>query len=525
MPRPALYLTNLLLALLLLAAPVTAAVAAQPTADQLLVHIGLPDASDAMRTLANAPLTLLAVESLPRPYGLALVDASGLAWLKEGGYRVEVLDEQAADARYLMVDLAGALADRERPGIEIYNDGVRAVRRLEPGQRAQLDKGAWLLDLPLRWIERQPLRLPASVTPIAQVQQLIGQVNLPRLMAYTNELSGEVPATIMGQPFTIVTRYSPGNPPPQASIMAGTYMLERLARLGLTVSTQTWNSSRPPNVIAEKPGLDPTAGIVIICAHLDNTSSSPSTLAPGADDNGSGSVAVLRAAELLTPYNFDATLRFVLFTGEEQGLYGSAYYAQTVQNQDIRGVLNMDMIAWDNSGGPDMDIHSRSTVPGNTALANLYADVVSAYEIPLTPVVYGNGTSASDHASFWSYNIPAILAIENYNADVGAPRDFNAYYHTVNDRAQVFNQNYFLAMTQASLATFVHMAGLRTTCFWADLDCSGQVDTMDLTRVATAWQTQSGQWNYSLVYDVDSSGDVDVVDIQSFAAEWGWDGS
>ena len=524
MSRPQLLIANLLLALLLLATPLAVTADSQPDASPVLARVALADPAKAARDLAEAPLVLLAVESLPQPYALALADQAGLMWLKDSGYNAEVLDDQSADAHYLMVDLVGALADRERPGVEVYNDGVRAVRRLDAGQSVQLDKGIWLLDQPLRWIERQPLRLPDSVTPIAQVQQIIGQVNLARLMAYANELSGEVPTTIMGQPFTIVTRYSPGNPPPQASIMAGTYMLERLARLGLTVSTQTWNASRPPNVIAEKPGLDPTAGIVIICAHLDNTSNNPSTLAPGADDNGSGSVAVLRAAELLAPYNFDATLRFVLFTGEEQGLYGSAYYAQTVQNQDIRGVLNMDMIAWDGSGGPDMDIHSRSSVPGNTALATLYADVVSAYELPLTPVVYGNGTGASDHASFWTWNIPAILAIENYNADAGAPRDFNAYYHTVNDRTQYFNQDYFLAMTQASLATFAHMGGLRTNCYWADLDCSGQVDSIDLARAAAAWQTQSGQWNYSLVYDVDSSGDVTIVDIQSFAAQWGWAG-
>ena len=80
-------------------------------------------------------------------------------------------------------------------------------------------------------------------------------------------------------------------------------------------------------------------------------------------------------------------------------------------------------------------------------------------------------------------------------------------------------------MTQASLATFAHMGGLRTNCYWADVDCSGQVDSIDLARAAAAWQTQSGQWNYSLVYDVDSSGDVTIVDIQSFAAQWGWDGS
>jgi hypothetical protein len=457
---------------------------------------------------------------------LALADQAGLTWLKDNGYGVEVLDDQAANAQYLMVDLAGALAERERPGVELYNDGVRAVRRLEPGQAVQLDKGAWLLDQPLRWVERQPLRLPDSVTPIAQVQQIINQVDLPRLMVYANEISGETPATILGQEHVIATRYSAGNPTPSTSYLANTYMIERLGRLGLNVTTHTWNASRPPNVIAEKPGLNPAAaGIIIICAHLDSTSGSPLTLAPGADDNGSGSVAVLMAAEILSHFNFDATLRFILFTGEEQGLYGSTAYAAMVQNQDIRGVLNMDMIAWDAIGGPDMDIHSRSSVTGNTALANLYRDVISAYELPLIPVVYGSGTGASDHAPFWTYNIPAILAIENYTADTGAPRDFNTYYHSINDRTQHFNQGYFHAMAKASLATFAHMGSLRTDCHWADLDCSGVVDTLDIARATGYWQTQTGQWNYSLVYDVDADGAISVVDIQRFAAEWGWDGS
>ena len=525
MSRPKLLVANLLLALLLLAAPLAVAADSQPGANPVLARVALTDPATAARTLAEASLVLLAVEALPQPYALALADQAGLTWLKDSGYRAEVLDDQAADARYLMVDLAGALADRERPGVELYNDGVRAVRRIEPNQAVQLDKGVWLLDQPLRWIERQSLGLPDSVTPIPQVQQILNQVNLPRLMVYANELSGETPATIMGQSYTIATRYSSGSPTPQASFMANTYMIERLQRLGLNVTTHTWNASRPPNIIAEKPGLDPNAGIVIISGHLDNTSGSPTTLAPGADDNGSGSVAVLMAAELLAPYNFAATLRFILFTGEEQGLLGSAAYAQMVQSQDIRGVVNMDMIAWDSLGGPDMDIHSRSSVPGNTALATLFNDVVTAYALPLTPVIYGNGISASDHASFWNINVPAILAIENYTADAGAPRDFHTYYHTVNDRTQHFNQSYFRAMTQASLATFAHMAGMRTGCYWADLDCSGQVDSIDLTRAAAAWQTQSGQWNYSLVYDVDSSGDVTIVDIQSFAAQWGWDGS
>lgn len=526
MPRLTPFVANLLLALLLLAAPLSSQAADPRGGDQSLVRIALSNPADAVRSLSDAPLTLLAVETLPQPYALALAGPAGLAWLKDSGYVVEMLDHQAADARYLMVDLAGALADWERPGTELTNDGVRAVRRIEAGQAVHLDKGAWLLDQPLRWIERQPLRLTDSVTPIAQVQQILNQVDLPRLMVYANELSGETPALVWGEDHIIATRYSSGSPTPQGLYTAVDYMLERLGRLGLNVTTHTWNAARPPNVIAEKPGLNPAAaGIVIICAHLDSTSGSPLTLAPGADDNGSGSVAVLMAAEILSHYNFDATLRFILFTGEEQGLYGSTAYANLVQFQDIRGVLNMDMIAWDAVGGPDMDIHSRATVPGNTALAELHRDVIGAYQLPLTPVIYGNGTGASDHAPFWSHNIPAILSIENYRADPGIPSDFNAYYHSVNDRTMHFNQGYFWAMTRASLATFAHMGSLRIDCYWADLNCSGAVDALDIARAAGYWQTRSGQWNFSLVYDLDGDGAISVVDIQRFAAEWGWDGS
>ena len=185
-------------------------------------------------------------------------------------------------------------------------------------------------------------------------------------------------------------------------------------------------------------------------------------------------------------------------------------------------MLNMDMIAWDNQGGPNMDLHASSSVAGSVALAQVFADVVSAYDLSLTPVVYSNGTGASDHASFWNVGIPAFLVIENYNADAGAPRDFNAYYHTSNDRTQYFNQAFFTNMTKASLATFAHMAGIRTNCYWADLDCNGDVDIVDIMRTAAHWQAAAGQWNYSRVYDANDSGVIDAADVQLFALEWGW---
>ncbi len=483
---------------------------------QVLVRIWLTTEADATR-LAAAPLTPIARESLPQPYVLARSQAAGLAWLAAQGFHSEVLDQDAATAQYVMADTTDGYETAYADGELLFSDSSRALWRRPVDAPIHASHHAWTLNQVVRLAPRAVILPPTTITPIALVQEIIDQVDLPRLMVNANEVSGQIATTINGQPYTITTRHTySGTPVTQATH----YMIERLQRLGLTVTTHTWNASRPPNVLAEKPGLNPAAGIYIICAHLDDMPSSGT--APGADDNGSGSVAVLQAAEILTHYNFDATLRFVLFTGEEQGLLGSAAYANLVQNQDIRGVLNMDMIAWDGQGGPDMDLHSSSGVAGSMALAQIFADVVTAYQFNLTPVVYGNGTSASDHASFWNVGIPAFLVIENYRSDGAIPADFNTYYHSANDRTQYYDQPYFHSMVRASLAAFAHMANIRTDCYWADLNCDEVVNALDLTRAANHWSTSAGQWNYSRVYDVDDNGVVDVVDVQRFAAAWGW---
>jgi Zn-dependent M28 family amino/carboxypeptidase len=75
-------------------------------------------------------------------------------------------------------------------------------------------------------------------------------------------------------------------------------------------------------VIGEIPGLVNPDDIFIIGAHIDDV-----TGTPGADDNASGSVATLLAADILSQYDWGCTLRFAFWTGEEQGLLGSDVYA------------------------------------------------------------------------------------------------------------------------------------------------------------------------------------------------------
>ena len=83
--------------------------------------------------------------------------------------------------------------------------------------------------------------------------------------------------------------------------------------------------------------------------------------------------------------------------------------------ENIAGVLNLDMIAWNTAGStPDIDLHAKSTLPATVDLANQFKSVITAYGLNLVPQVITNGSGASDHASFWNQGYPAILAIEDY---------------------------------------------------------------------------------------------------------------
>eukprot|EP00478_Filoreta_tenera_P000642 GABV01000647.1.p2 GENE.GABV01000647.1~~GABV01000647.1.p2 ORF type:complete len:199 (-),score=57.53 GABV01000647.1:54-650(-) len=83
----------------------------------------------------------------------------------------------------------------------------------------------------------------------------------------------------------------------------------------------------------------------------------PETRAPGADDNGSGTVSILEIARILKESNlkFKYTVRLALWSGEEQGLVGSRAYAKWAKEEglDIRAYLNIDMDGYHPDGTDD----------------------------------------------------------------------------------------------------------------------------------------------------------------------------
>ena len=128
--------------------------------------------------------------------------------------------------------------------------------------------------------------------------------------------------------------------------MAGDWIYEEFDKMGLDVEFHQWEYRKfeDRNVIATLHGNDSSSNaIFIICAHYDTVENSP-----GANDDGSGVVAILSIAEILSKYSFNHTIQFIAFSGEEVGTYGSFNYARDAYNQgdNIVAVLNLDIIGY-----------------------------------------------------------------------------------------------------------------------------------------------------------------------------------
>jgi hypothetical protein len=282
-------------------------------------------------------------------------------------------------------------------------------------------------------------------TPV--IQSIIDQTNLDSLIYFVQELSGEVQTIIGGQPYTIVSRHW-NNP---SNDMAANYIKQKLDSYGLVTYDQ-WFSGTGRNVYGVQLGSLYPNKKYIICAHYDDMPSG--STAPGADDNGSGTAAVLEAARIFTQYNSTYTIIYALWDEEERGLYGSAYYAQQAHNSgdSIMGVINMDMIAYDGDNDGVGEIHVRSFA-NSYNLKDKMIEVNTTYNIADSLNVQDPGTTASDQASFWNNGYGAILLIEEYFGN-----DFNPYYHSTSDLLLHYNQPYFHKMSRLTLGTVATLA-------------------------------------------------------------------
>lgn len=298
----------------------------------------------------------------------------------------------------------------------------------------------------------------------AVVAKMIGAVKQSALSAYVARLSGINGVVVGGEPYRIRTRNTESGAPIQKATQ---YLYEYLNSLGTldSVKYASWSLDgyTGRNVVGELTGTTRPNEIILLTAHVDDMPSG--SIAPGADDNASGTAAVMLAARILSRRNFERTIRFVFFTGEEQGLLGSWIYARNASNadEDIVAVLNMDMLGWDGRNGPTMRVHTRSGAAGagDRDIASAFVSVVDVYSIALDPIVTSYGMDASDHGSFWAFDYDAVCIIED-DGDLYSQGDFNPYYHSTNDTLSRFNLPYFTNIVRAVIGAAAHLA-IRST--------------------------------------------------------------
>ena len=235
-------------------------------------------------------------------------------------------------------------------------------------------------------------------------------------------------------------------------------LADELTKLGLEAHRHPFvhRGIKRENVYADITGTGD--GMIWVTAHLDSTAARELSYqpdndpAPGADDDASGSAAVVAIATALVVLAEASpparTIRFALFNAEEQGLVGSGHFARAAAEANLRidAVLQLDMIGFVPSGDdrrfevhygrladPAVERRSEPLAKLVVAAAKLF-DGVGDAEIYSSPTDPADGRS--DHTSFQERGFPAILVSENlFAGPVGQPDGSlnNPDYHSAAD--------------------------------------------------------------------------------------------
>ena len=162
------------------------------------------------------------------------------------------------------------------------------------------------------------------------------------------------------------------------------------------------------NVIGIKRGIRQPNEIVVVGGHRDSV-----PVSPGANDNASGTAAVIEAARLLAPIRTARTIHFVAFGAEELGLVGSAHYAQNPTGT-IVGMVNMDMV-----GRGQLAVGNSND---DNRLVDLAEQVARRLGIQVGRFKL-RGAAGSDHFSFERIGVATAFIHTGDDAAIHTPND------------------------------------------------------------------------------------------------------
>lgn len=272
------------------------------------------------------------------------------------------------------------------------------------------------------------------------VQQLAAGVNEDSLVTYVKQLSGLLPVQTPEGDKLITSRYKIN----EGNELAAAFIKQKLTSWGVSY-TEVNFSATGQNIIGKIEGRRP-GKIMIAGAHYDAVNGSP-----GADDNASGTAAILEMARVCAMQQFPVTLHFAFWDEEEQGLIGSKASATDYMQFKLVGYINLDMIAYDSNNDSSFDIHCRPS-GSSEEMGQRAFDLISLYDVPLRPRLINPGDPNTDHGSFWQNNLSAIGINEEYEGD------FTPHWHRYTDSITHFNISYFTRISRFATTAFLHFA-------------------------------------------------------------------
>jgi len=350
---------------------------------------------------------------------LIIADDSEISRISD--FRYKILQKDAEEGKYYLVYQFNTPVNLKEFGEVLTVDNNVSLIKIENNGLLRLTREPVEI---VRLSFKPILRTSVNIYPVVRanpiIQEIVDNVNPDSVLSFVRRLQN------------FRTRYSTHD----SCLAAANWIRNKFIEYGCdSVYFQYHTSGHAPNVIGIKWGVLYPDIYAVIDGHFDATSNQAPNIAPGADDNASGTVAGLEAARVMKDYLFEYSARFIAFSGEEFGLYGSEYYANNARanGDSILGVLNGDMIGYTDVAPENCDVLTNST---NVPFADFFVACADTYTNLLT---FKQTVSSipSDIQPFYDNGYHGLCNIEDYWPT-------NPHYHRTSDTIGAgYNDNAF----------------------------------------------------------------------------------
>ncbi len=230
----------------------------------------------------------------------------------------------------------------------------------------------------------------------------------------------------------------------------------------------SYSGSNCKNLVVTKIGTLYPNTYVIVCGHYDTING------PGTNDNGSGTVLLLEMARLLQNVSTEYSIKFIHFSGEEDGLVGSNHYVDNVVNSttpkmDIRLVFNIDQVGGvagmtNNTITCERDVSNPSS--NNAQSSTMTTQLVNCVGLYSTLLTNLSVAYSSDYVPFEN-NSEIITGFYETNE--------STHPHTATDLLVNMDPTYVYNVTKAATGAVLHFAKASTVLANDDFDADFQV--------------------------------------------------